>query len=179
MWQLRHWLQFLQLWTWIHDNLCYMTIKSDTGQHSQFLRCLIHSCDTFKRWTRSPRRKTQPSYFLSQWTCSGRQKHHRHLTHSRHHHLHHENPVYRFHDQQLMMLDLSRGLNETETTCGKHWLFSSKMFQLGSNWTKCFNWDRTEQDVWKGIAWLRCLNIQCLFKSRSWKEAMWMMKKRL
>ena len=34
MWQLRHWLQFLQLRTWIHDNLCYLTIKSDTG-HSQ------------------------------------------------------------------------------------------------------------------------------------------------
>ena len=25
---------------WIQDNLCYQTIKSDTGQHSQFLRCL-------------------------------------------------------------------------------------------------------------------------------------------
>ena len=25
--------------TWIHDNLCYLTIKSDTGQHLQFLRC--------------------------------------------------------------------------------------------------------------------------------------------
>ena len=23
----------------MHDNLCYLTIKSDTGQHSQFLRC--------------------------------------------------------------------------------------------------------------------------------------------
>ena len=23
----------------IHDNLCYLTVKSDTGQHSQFLRC--------------------------------------------------------------------------------------------------------------------------------------------
>ena len=41
LWQLRHWLQFLQLRTWIHDNLCYLTIKSDTGQHSQFLRCFI------------------------------------------------------------------------------------------------------------------------------------------
>ena len=39
MWQLRHWLQFLQLRTLIHDNLCYLTIKSDSGQHSQFLRC--------------------------------------------------------------------------------------------------------------------------------------------
>ena len=25
-----------QLRTWIHDNLCYLTIKSDTGQHLQF-----------------------------------------------------------------------------------------------------------------------------------------------
>ena len=39
LWHLRHWLQFWQLRTWIHDNLCYLTIKSDTGQHSQFLRC--------------------------------------------------------------------------------------------------------------------------------------------
>ena len=31
---LRHWLQFWQLRTWIHDNLCDLTIKSDTGQHS-------------------------------------------------------------------------------------------------------------------------------------------------
>ena len=42
LWQLRHWLQFLQLRIWIHDNLCYLTIKSDTGQHSQFLRCFTH-----------------------------------------------------------------------------------------------------------------------------------------
>ena len=40
---LRHWLHFWQLRTWIHDNLCYLTIKSDTGQHSQFLRCLWHT----------------------------------------------------------------------------------------------------------------------------------------
>ena len=25
--------------SWIRDSLCYLTIKSDTGQHSQFLRC--------------------------------------------------------------------------------------------------------------------------------------------
>ena len=24
---------------WFHDNLCYLTITCDTGQHSQFLRC--------------------------------------------------------------------------------------------------------------------------------------------
>ena len=40
LWHLRHWLHFWQLRTWIPDNLCYLTIKSDTGQHSQFLRCL-------------------------------------------------------------------------------------------------------------------------------------------
>ena len=39
LWHLRHWLQFWQLRTWIHDNLCYLTINCDTGQHSQFLRC--------------------------------------------------------------------------------------------------------------------------------------------
>ena len=37
----RHWLQFWQLRTWIHDNLCYLTINCDTGQHSQFLRCFV------------------------------------------------------------------------------------------------------------------------------------------
>ena len=37
---LRHWLQFWQLKTWLHGNLCDLTIKSDTGQHLQFLRCL-------------------------------------------------------------------------------------------------------------------------------------------
>ena len=39
---LRHWLQFWQLRTWIHDNLCYLTINCDTGQHSQFLRCYTY-----------------------------------------------------------------------------------------------------------------------------------------
>ena len=39
LWHLRHWLQFWQLRTWIHDNLCDLTINCDTGQHSQFLRC--------------------------------------------------------------------------------------------------------------------------------------------
>ena len=37
---LRHWLQFWQLKTWIHDNLCNLTINYDNKQHSQFLRCL-------------------------------------------------------------------------------------------------------------------------------------------
>ena len=41
LWHLRHWLQFWQLRTWIHDIVCCLTIKSGTGQHSQFLRCLL------------------------------------------------------------------------------------------------------------------------------------------
>ena len=41
LWHLRHWLHFWQLRTWFLDNLCYLTIRSDTGQHLQFLRCLI------------------------------------------------------------------------------------------------------------------------------------------
>ena len=40
LWHLKHWLQFWQLRTWIHDNLCDLTINCDTGQHSQFLQCL-------------------------------------------------------------------------------------------------------------------------------------------
>ena len=41
LWHLRHWLQFWQLRTWMHDNLWYQTINCDTGQHSQFLRCSL------------------------------------------------------------------------------------------------------------------------------------------
>ena len=44
LWHLRHWLQFRQLRTWIHDNLWYLTINCDTGQHSQFLRCFFYMC---------------------------------------------------------------------------------------------------------------------------------------
>ena len=44
LWHLRHWLQFWQLRTWIHDNLCHLTINCDTGQHSQFLRCFANKC---------------------------------------------------------------------------------------------------------------------------------------
>ena len=53
LWQLRHWRQFWKLRTWIHDNLCYLTIRSDTGQHSQFLRCFLHLGNggaKFVRW---------------------------------------------------------------------------------------------------------------------------------
>ena len=39
LWPLRNWLQFWQLRTWMHDNLCAIPIRSDTGQHLQFLRC--------------------------------------------------------------------------------------------------------------------------------------------
>ena len=46
---LRHWLQFWQLRTWIHDNLCYLTIKSDPGQHSQFLRCFFFTFSERKK----------------------------------------------------------------------------------------------------------------------------------
>ena len=52
MWHLRHWLQLRQLRTWIHDNLCYLTIKSDTGQHSQFLRCFCQHKTPFHHFFR-------------------------------------------------------------------------------------------------------------------------------
>ena len=39
LWHLRQWLQFWHLRTCIHDNFCYLTIKSDSGQHLQFLQC--------------------------------------------------------------------------------------------------------------------------------------------
>ena len=45
LWYLRHWLQYWQLRTCFHDNLCYLTINCDTGQHSQFLRCLFVYCN--------------------------------------------------------------------------------------------------------------------------------------
>ena len=41
LWHLRHWLQFWQSRTWIHNNLFYLTIRSDSGKHLQFLRCFI------------------------------------------------------------------------------------------------------------------------------------------
>ena len=41
LWQLRHWLQFWQLRTWIHDNLCYLTIKRVT------LDSIRNSCNIF------------------------------------------------------------------------------------------------------------------------------------
>ena len=40
LWHLRHWLQYWQLRTWIHDNLCYLTINCDT-----VLDSIRNSCD--------------------------------------------------------------------------------------------------------------------------------------
>ena len=37
-----------QLRTRINDNLCYLTINCDTGQHSQFLRCFCWSPNCMK-----------------------------------------------------------------------------------------------------------------------------------
>ena len=64
LWHLRHWLQFWQLRTWVHDNFCYQTIKSDTGQNSQFLmfektmtfrkhpqRFTLETCDLCNIWS--------------------------------------------------------------------------------------------------------------------------------
>ena len=48
LWHLIHLLQFWQLRTWIHDNFCYMTITSDSGQHSQFLRMFF--CKNWPIW---------------------------------------------------------------------------------------------------------------------------------
>ena len=48
-WQLRHWLLFWQLRTWILDSLCFLTIKSDTGQHLQFLRCFFFFCSYYQK----------------------------------------------------------------------------------------------------------------------------------
>ena len=38
---LRHWSQFWQLRTWFYNNLCCLTIKSNTGQHLQLLQCFF------------------------------------------------------------------------------------------------------------------------------------------
>ena len=63
VWPLRHWLQFWQLRTWIHDSLCDLTIKSDTGQHSQFLRCFLSrgwgKCPKGKLFVESPSEKDE------------------------------------------------------------------------------------------------------------------------
>ena len=42
LWPLRDRLKFWQLRTCISDNLCDLTIFSDTEQHSQFLQCFCH-----------------------------------------------------------------------------------------------------------------------------------------
>ena len=90
LWHLTHWLQFWWLNYWIHNNLCYLTIKSDTGQHSQFLRCFRGQKARFvtswglkmarfaPKWTfwssqGGPKRSTNGSmmpflYILASWT---------------------------------------------------------------------------------------------------------------
>ena len=55
LWHLRRWLQYRQLRTWINDNLSYLTINCDTGQHSQFLQCLC--CISSSK------------YFILTWGC--------------------------------------------------------------------------------------------------------------
>ena len=42
LWYLRHWLQYWQLRTSFHNNLCYLTSNCDTGQYLQFLRYFCH-----------------------------------------------------------------------------------------------------------------------------------------
>ena len=39
LWHLRHWLLNWKWRTWIHDNLCDLTINSGNVQHLQFLQC--------------------------------------------------------------------------------------------------------------------------------------------
>ena len=66
-----NWLQFWQLRTWIHDNFCYMTITSDSGQHSQFLRCFLQKLAYLARqfggagWC--------STFWASYFTCFGTQ----------------------------------------------------------------------------------------------------------
>ena len=138
----------------------------------QIMTFWITSCDTCKHWTRSRRRRTQPSYFLSPWTCSGRQSHHRHISHS-HHNLYHCIMEIQFIvlvvSKQKLMFDFTRGLSETETTSGKRWLFPdvwtqrlSKIFEQDT-WARCLNTEVElnkifEQNTWTRVAWLRCLN---------------------
>ena len=92
---MRHCLHFWQLRTWIHDHLCNLTIMSDTGQHSQFLRCFIIrslcfclfflSHELFGRSSSKMRNKgalkivrfgqnfglNHPKCFIKMWTCFG------------------------------------------------------------------------------------------------------------
>ena len=167
----------------------------------QIMTFWITSCDTCKHWTRSRRRRTQPSYFLSPWTCSGRQSHHRHISHSHHllchHNLYHCIMEIQFIvlvvSKQKLMFDFTRGLSETETTSGKRWLFPDVWTQR-SNWTSILN-KILEQDVWtQRPNWTRYLNkileqglldydVWIMFKSRycigKAKEPMGMMKRRL
>ena len=42
----------------VYDNHCYLTIKSDTGQHLQFLRCLTKCSDLASRFATNKMFKT-------------------------------------------------------------------------------------------------------------------------
>ena len=44
LWHLRHWLQYWRMRTWIYDNLCYLTINCDTGQHSHYCDVWVIHC---------------------------------------------------------------------------------------------------------------------------------------
>ena len=103
----------------------------------QIMTFWITSCDTCKHWTRSRRRRTQPSYFLSPWTCSGRQSHHRHISHS-HHLLCHHNLYHCIIEIQFIILVI--------TTKTDVWLHQ------GLEW----NWDHQ----WQTLTFPRCLNTE-------------------
>ena len=66
LWHLRHQLQYWQLRTWNHDNLCSLTINCDTGQHSQFLRCLLMTCDKYQVY-KTYRDMLKPASCMCNW----------------------------------------------------------------------------------------------------------------
>ena len=80
LWYLRHWLQFWQVRTRIHDNLCYQTINCDTGQHSQFFY-IFQLCQSFAsfgvrvRWDFAGIEAAEPTG--PDTTCSRKQHHNR------------------------------------------------------------------------------------------------------
>ena len=52
-----------QLRTWINENLCYLKIKSDTGQHSQFLWCFDEIINLWRKKTSLQAGKPNQSFF--------------------------------------------------------------------------------------------------------------------
>ena len=158
----------------------------------QIMTFWITSCDTCKHWTRSRRRRTQPSYFLSPWTCSGRQSHHRHISHSHHllchHNLYHCIMEIQFIvlvvSKQKLMFDFTRGLSETETTSGKRWLFPdvwtqrlSKIFEQDT-WARCLNTEVELNKYFEQNTWTRCLNTETelnkIFEQNTWTRVAWL-----